>query len=332
MIDLRLIDLCHNYQNLLFEKYESIITICQICLIIVFVVLELFLISTFIKTSNQFWTTISQNAYDSYFEIRNICCERLRSHLQVREDEVQVYFEMIRTSRNIFHIGIGQILGYSWRILIILILSILYISVFANILVPKLNDLTRNKDELIDSIYIRKFQMQRIEFLSFSNEKNQLKINEAIEDYGDLRKYAMFNRFDGIMEQKVFTYIFDNAGSAGSLKFGWNSAGDLLLTDYYFWDKSNIIELRSKSLDFYTKADEIIKEINKVAVEKFDYLYTITLVTVCSFAFMWIFLYLFLYQPYLNRKVKTVQSFLNIFKFFILVENTATTSLVNKVM
>ena len=318
------IDHCNDYQISLFEKNEAIIMICQICLILAFVVLELFLISTFIKSSNQFWTTISQNAYDSFFEIRNICCDRLKNHLQVREEEVQIYYEMLRTSKNVFHMGAGQILRYSWRFLIMISLSLLYILIIVNILVPKLNDLTRNKNELIDSIYIRKFQMQRIELLSFAKEKNKSELDEAIKTFEDLRKSALFKQFSGLMDQKVFKMIYDQTGNSEILNFGWHSAGTLLLNDYYFWSASNLIDLRKKSLDFYSKTDEIIKEINKISIEKLDDIYTSALITVISFTFFWILFYFILNQSYLKRKAKTVKSFLSTFKFFIIVENNIT--------
>ena len=318
------IDLCNDLQISLFEKSESIVSICQICLILVFVVLELFLISTFIKSSNQFWTTISQNAYDSFFEIRNICCERLKNHLQIREEEVQVYYEMLRTSKNIFHMGAGQILGYSWRFLIMISLSILYIIIIVNILVPQLNDLTRNKNDLIDSISQRKFQMQRIELLSFSKEKNKCELDQVIKSFTDFRKSALFNQYSGLIEQKVLEMIYDQAGNSELLKFGWHSAGTLLLTDYYYRTPSNLLDLRTKSLHFYSKTDEIIKEVNKTSIEKLDDLYTKTLITVISFSFFWVLFYIILNHSYLRRKAKTVQSFLNIFKFFILVENSIT--------
>ena len=279
--ELRNLDRCHKTVIRDYEKNEKYILITQLSLLFTFLALLSWQISLFIKGTNIVWNKISQNAYSSFFNIKNKCCERLTIYLQAQEEDVQSFYDLSRQNNNEFSISRSQIGGYCSRFSILFLLTGLYLIVYNAVFLEDINFLSNEKDEIINSLFLRKFHLERIEnFLLIRRanpEYTQTMIEKSVDEYYIEENKALLNNFGGIIKGKCYDYLFDNNDGEGFLRYGMNNAANLLVLDSYELidraDEQTWVEFYAKGVKTYALFDLVLDEVVLAANSRIDELY-----------------------------------------------------------
>ena len=328
------IDTCHETILKDYEEIQKYILIIQLSILCTFLALLSWQISSFIQGTNLVWKKISQNAYSSFFNLKTKCCERLTIHLQAQEEDVQAFYDITRLNNNEFSITYSQIGGYCWRFSILFILTALYLAVFYAILLDDLNFLSDQKNEIISSVYLRKFHLERIENFLLLRKANpeftQVIIEKCIDQYYIEQKKALFNNFGGIIKGKNYEYIYDYKDGEGFLRYGMNNAANLMVLDSYELiegaKNQTWVEFYGKGVLTYALFDLVLDKVVITGNGRIDELYLSTVVGVTFYlAFCFLLCFLF-YFPYLRKKGNTILSFQCIFHLFISIETSKITS------
>lgn len=321
IVDMSQIDKCHDEVVTGFKATQRYIMILQLSILLSLFLLQSWQISFFIKGSNFFWNKISQHTYDSFFNIKVKCCDRLTHYLQAQEEEIQGLYELNRINKNEFTVTFSQVCGYCWRFSILFVLTGMYLGFFYSFFLDDVKVISEEKIQLINSVYYRKFSLERIENYSVLNIAYYgyfVKfIEETILEYDKEKKHALHNSFGGLVTGGLYDYFYDNQGTDGVLKYGLNSAGNwIVMESYNIRQKYDYVAFKAYfdgTNATLTLFDTVIKEVIKKGNSKVDSVYQVTLFLMAAYVLCCGLLCALFYFPYLKRKNEKILSLQSVF-------------------
>ena len=323
LIELSQIDECREEIIKEFESFQEYILIAQLSILLSFFVLQAWFISIFIKGSNAFWNKISQHAYNSFFDVKVKCCERLLYLLQVPEKEVEAYNEMGKHAKNEFAITYTQIGGYCWRFSMLFILASLYLGVFYSIFSRDINFVSEEKRTLFNSVSFMKFDLQRVEnyslFKLYSNQFFEKFYAISLKDYEKYKKRTFSYNLGKLKNGKLYDYFFDNVSGEGFLKFGLNSAANwIIIQSNELKDFQSLESFYENNLNTCNLFDAAIDEIVEKGDSKIDRIYQNVVLAMVTYIVSCVLFCALIYFPYITRKGKKMFCFQSVFQLLVI--------------